>query len=108
MRNDEQKPKTQITGRPYYENELIEAIKDQPDFQRGVDLYKEDKLDKLRVSFKAKEDETKDHITISNGEITREIVSNCVSPEVREKVSNDLKKKDKIKDVFPVNSYTFQ
>ena len=29
-------------------------------------------------------------------------------PEIKEKVAQDLKKKDKIKDCFPVNSYTYQ
>jgi hypothetical protein len=105
---DEVKPKTVVTGRGYIEDELIENIKNTDGFQRAVDYHKNNMIDDVKVTYNLKADEKKNHIIINSEGITREITSEFTSPEVKEKVANDLKKKDKVNDVFPVSSYSWE
>jgi len=107
MNKDERTPKVRVNSRGFYEEELVENLKNTEDFQHSVDLYQEGRLDKVSVSFKEKQ-EQKEHIIINSEGVTREIDNNTSDPEVREKITEDMKKKYKIKDCYPVKSYSYR
>jgi len=109
MKNEDiTKPKTVISSRGFYEDDLVEKIKNTSGFQMAVDYHKDNLVKDIKVTYDLTAEKPKDNIIINSEGITREIDNDNSDPHIREKINQDMKKKDKIKDVFPCNAYSYR
>jgi hypothetical protein len=105
--NEEQTPK--CLSSVSYEDVLIKSIKNSECFKQCIESYKEGSLKNMSINYEVKPRQIKKQIKHLKGQgITyTEVETNNSNQEIREKIENDMKRKDytKVKEITGGFSY---
>lgn len=95
--NEEVTPKCLSTIN--YEDVLLDSIRRSEGFKNCVDGFTNGDLKNMSLSYQVRPKELKRQIEVLKGQgiITSEVETNDSNPEIREKVEESMKRKDKVK-----------